>query len=92
MTNETYNGWTNRETWLANLWLTNDQGIYEHVIECLKENEPGLAPAMETLRGIVEGLCFESYAPNAGLPTDFMWQCIDRINYAELLRAFEDSI
>lgn len=24
----TYNGWTNRETWLVNLWLTNDRGTY----------------------------------------------------------------
>lgn len=23
-----YNGWTNRETWLVNLWLSNDTGSY----------------------------------------------------------------
>ena len=24
-----YNGWSNRETWLVNLWLSNDIGSYE---------------------------------------------------------------
>lgn len=28
MNNDTYNGWTNRETWLVNLHLTNDQDLY----------------------------------------------------------------
>ena len=28
MNNEEYNGWTNRATWNVNLWLGNDEEIY----------------------------------------------------------------
>jgi hypothetical protein len=45
---------------------------------------------VETLRGIVDSLCFDSYKANAGLGADLMGQCLDRINYEEVLQAFED--
>jgi hypothetical protein len=27
---QTYNGWTNYETWCVHLWLTNEEGPYRH--------------------------------------------------------------
>jgi hypothetical protein len=30
---QTYNGWVNYETWLANLWLSNDEGSYALLME-----------------------------------------------------------
>src|SRR4051794_15066651 len=30
-----YNGWSNRETWCAALWINNDQGMQESVMETL---------------------------------------------------------
>ena len=31
MSNEKYNGWTNRYTWLVMLWLENDEGNYRRI-------------------------------------------------------------
>lgn len=38
---EEYNGWTNRETWCVNLWLDNDQGIYETIQGLTREEIEG---------------------------------------------------
>ena len=31
-----YNGWSNYETWVANLWLTNDECYYEELQAIIK--------------------------------------------------------
>ncbi len=34
MTDNTYNGWTNYQTWNVALWLGNDQGLYNLIRGC----------------------------------------------------------
>jgi len=29
--NETYNGWTNYQTWAVKLWMDNDEGAYRYL-------------------------------------------------------------
>lgn len=36
-----YSGWKNRETWAMNLWLENDQGLYESAREYAREEVEG---------------------------------------------------
>jgi hypothetical protein len=36
---DTYNGWTNRETWATVLWLDNEQGTQELMQEMAQQHE-----------------------------------------------------
>ena len=49
---EEYNGWTNRETWCAALWINNDQGMQEYAAELARRGVD--AEAERKLDGLVE--------------------------------------
>ena len=40
MTDETYNGWTNYETWNVNLWLANDEPMYRETLRYVQRGQP----------------------------------------------------
>ena len=53
-----YNGWTNRETWVVNLWLSNDmesyellQGIYKNPCETREKAEKLEVHFQDQLKG-----------------------------------------
>lgn len=37
MQTQEYNGWKNRETWATNLWIENDEGLYNEAQELAKQ-------------------------------------------------------
>ena len=36
VSDETYNGWKNYPTWAVNLWLSNDEGLYNETTRLVK--------------------------------------------------------
>jgi hypothetical protein len=69
---DTYNGWTNRETWALNLVLSNDQGLAEmtreRVAEVLAGTKAGLSTSTARDAGEAVKQLFEELTdPNYGV-------------------------
>ena len=53
---DTYNGWKNKETWLVNIWLSNDYDLYKHYVSTLTEIVEKQSNVLYTHRLVVEEL------------------------------------
>ena len=51
MRDETYNGWSNRETWAWNLLVSNDQYLEEHFVEVCVEARRALPRVVPSTPG-----------------------------------------
>lgn len=84
---ETMNGWTNYATWNVNLWIDNDEGIYNAKRDLLRRRKRPVTG--ETVR------CF--YFNNMGGTTPDIDQMkrtkqrYGRVNYREIASHWEDE-
>ena len=78
---QTYNGWTNYETWCANLWLSNDEGCYNYCIDLARQ-----AGTTALLAERLEDFTLK-YKP------DFMLNAgLSNINWYEIAESFEEGL
>ena len=75
MNNETYQGWTNRETWLVHLWLTNEEPLYN---TARGMNANHLADYVDLL---IED---DSNHTQAGFIVDLLNAALARVNWQEV--------
>jgi len=84
----TYNGWSNRETWLASLWLTNDQASYNLLLEAQRAGDSDFARADWLERELREQLNEE--AGDASMWADLLNTAFYRINWVEVIENNQD--
>jgi hypothetical protein len=79
----TYNGWSNRETWLASLWLTNDPESYAFLTEALELKANTFAKA-EWLKTHLEVEMYD-LPLGASLWCDLLGTALHRVNWREVV-------
>lgn len=84
---ETYNGWTNYETWCLNIWIDNDQYLAEKKAELIREvtlhyDDKQAYELSLLLENMVEEL--KDNALEVGLLSDLLGGAIGKINFFEL--------
>lgn len=101
MNDTTYNGWTNYPTWAVNLWLGNDEGLYnattELVADILKD-EPNDEPLQQHTLSVVANslktwVC-NDLAPDLGasFAADLLGYALDCVDWTEIADAWIESV
>ena len=90
----TYNGWSTYETWLVNLWITNDQDLYA-ALHAEVVDAPRLYDAREILKSWVDNevdLHLEAAgATHGGLIPDLLRGALSEVDWYEIVRNWRDE-
>ena len=89
MTDKTYNGWTNRETWLVNLWLTSDMHdpeFYEAVRACKTASD-----GAEEIANYMDNLMDIEAMPTQGMFHDLLTGALRNVNWYEIAKNWREE-
>lgn len=101
---ETYNGWSNYPTWNVNLWLSNDEGLYDEAtrsaqLVCERITEADNFGDIATRRRfeLAEGFkrwVTDDLAPDLGasFAADLLGYALDGVDWYELADAWLEGV
>jgi len=96
-----YNGWTNYETWVVNLWMDNEQGSQEFFRETAKEIYDAAEPSdsftqAEHARFRFADWLKQHYDENIpamrGVYGDLLGAALGAVNWNEIARHYIDAV
>ena len=77
-----YNGWTNRETWVVNLWFTNDECYYEELRSIIKSFDSN-----EQAEEIEQYAHWIIDVDESSMTSDLLSTSLGRVNWYEIAEA-----
>ena len=80
-----YNGWTHFETWQANLWLTNDEGVWNDILTI---HETGRGVGAEDIEATLEAMVGQTYS---SLLSDITTAWLACVNFQEIADGFNEG-
>jgi hypothetical protein len=85
MSESTYNGHTNYQTWAVSLWLSNDEGTYQHCRELANDHSADDYPAMR-LADALESWVGEMSptADDASLYSDLLGHALGAVDWRSI--------
>jgi hypothetical protein len=79
-----YDGWSNRETWLANLWINNDLALYNYLKSLVRSNRTLSGKASDLAWMMDELVEDNTFSDN--LASDLLRAAYDRIRWVEIIQ------
>lgn len=99
MSDKTYQGWTNYETWATALWCDNDYGFYSYRVERVREFAAQEESESDAIRSIAEWLEAQLEeersvidSGEAGLMSDLLTASLQSINYREIAESWYEEL
>ena len=83
--NETFQGWSNRETWTINLWLTNEPAHYREFMLRLASPDPAQA-----IQNYAEGTMMGTRMIS-GWVADALTCVFERVNWEEIVKNHKED-
>lgn len=83
-----YEGWANRPTWTVNLWLANEEPLYDATRELVAEGSE--CDASQRLKDWVEELVLGEEPP-ANMATDLLLWSLALVEWREIVRAWRED-
>ena len=81
-----YNGWSNRETWIVNLWMTGDQSYDEQLCEIISSHD-GLDDQAEALE---DWSWFEYDGEYSSIWADLINNSLAEVDWYEIVKMSQE--